>query len=71
MLMELSSGAVETARLWDQIASKYAVPKSLYQHQVDTITLILQGKHVFCGSPTGSGITLAQLSTVLFSNGRT
>ena len=68
--MDLIDGAVETTRLWGQIALNYSVPKSLYPHQADTITLILKGKHVFCGSPTGSGKTLAQLATVLYTNGK-
>ena len=71
MLAELVSESEETACNWSKIASNYAVPKSLYRHQLDTITLILKGKHVFCGSPTGSGKTLAQLSTVLFTGGKT
>ena len=57
MLAELVSESEETACNWSKIASNYAVPKSLYRHQLDTITLILKGKHVFCGSPTGSGKT--------------
>ena len=54
---------------WNAITEQYAVPKTLFKHQVDTIALLLSGENVFCGAPTGSGKTLAQLATVLFTSG--
>ena len=57
-------------RAWTDISDVYSVPKALYDHQVDTISLLLQGDHVFLGSPTGSGKTLPQLATVLFTKGK-
>ena len=54
---------------WNTITEQYAVPKTLFKHQVDTIALLLSGENVFCGAPTGSGKTLAQLATVLFTSG--
>ena len=57
-------------RTWTEISDYYSVPETLYDHQVDTISLLLKGDHVFVGSPTGSGKTLAQLATVLFTKGK-
>ena len=35
---------------WTQdIVAKYDVPKKLHDHQIDTISLLQQGKHVFLG----------------------
>ena len=69
-IMDFSADAESTVRLWKEIALRYAVPTSLFKHQVDTITLLMKGCHVFCSSPTGSGKTLAQLATILFTSGR-
>ena len=68
--MDLSGKAEGTERAWAKICETYPVPKALYRHQVDTISLLLSGEHVFVGSPTGSGKTLAQLATVLFTSGK-
>ena len=69
-LMDLSAVYKDTVKLWESISLVYSsVPKSLYRHQIDTISLLLNGRHVFCSSPTGSGKTLAQLATVLFTQG--
>ena len=54
---------------WRIICEQHAVPKSLYQYQLDTISLLLSGETVFCGVPTGGGKTLAQLAAVLFTSG--
>ena len=54
---------------WNTINEQYNVPKTLFKHQVDTIALLLAGENVFCGAPTGSGKTLPQLATVLFTSG--
>ena len=67
--MDLSVEREVTKVKWQDISQNYSVPKSLFDHQTDTITLLLHGEHVFCGSPTGSGKTLAQLCTVLFTSG--
>ena len=64
--MNFSSAVEETIAMWSVISKDCSVPTSLFQHQIDTITLLLQGEHVFCSSPTGSGKTLAQLAAVLF-----
>ena len=55
---------------WRDICEKFAVPKSLYKYQLDTMSLLLSGETVFCGVPTGGGKTLAQLAAVLFTPGR-
>ena len=68
--MDSQIGAEQIVSKWESIAASYTVPRSLYQHQIDTIMLLLQGKHVFCSSPTGSGKTLAQLTAVLFTSGK-
>ena len=52
-----------------EISEDFRVPKSLYDHQADTIGLLLSKQNVFAGLPTGSGKTLAQLVTVLFTKG--
>ena len=67
--MDLSAQAVTTKAAWTEICEDFAVPKILFQHQIDTISLLLGGENVFCGSPTGSGKTLPQLATVLFTSG--
>jgi hypothetical protein len=65
--MEIEREKIKSA--WVALCQQYSVPKQLYKHQVDTILLLLGGDHVFCGSPTGSGKTLPQLATVLFTSG--
>ena len=67
--MNLTEEREKTKADWTVICENYNVPKNLFPHQIDTITLLLKGEHVFCGSPTGSGKTLAQLCTVLFTSG--
>ena len=67
--MDIIGERVKIRRIWSDISEIYSVPKTLYDHQMDTISLILNGDLVFVGSPTGSGKTLAQLATVLFTEG--
>ena len=67
--MDFASQVRETRRIWNDISCKSGLPEELFDHQADTITLILSGKHVFCCSPTGSGKTLAQLGTILLTSG--
>ena len=68
--MELLLTERESVReKWSEICEVNDVPKTLHDHQVDTINLLLSKNNVFCGLPTGSGKTLAQLATVLFSKG--
>ena len=69
--MDLLTEGEVTKVNWSNICEKFPVPKSLYRHQIDTMTLLLRGENVFCGSPTGSGKTLAQLATILFTSGNT
>ena len=39
------------AREWSQnVVPNFAVPETLYDHQMDAISLLKQGKHVFLGS---------------------
>ena len=54
---------------WSVICENFTVPKTLHDHQVDTIVLVLDRENVLCALPTGSGKTLAQLATVLFTEG--
>ena len=54
---------------YKEICENFDVPKSLFDHQADTISLLLSKQNVLCGLPTGSGKTLAQLVTVLFTKG--
>ena len=54
---------------WIEISETFSVPKQLFDHQADTIALLLSKNNVFCGLPTGSGKTLPQLTAVLFTEG--
>ena len=54
---------------WSEICENYCVPKKLHDHQADAIGLLMSKENVFCGLPTGSGKTLPQLATVLFTKG--
>ena len=67
--MDFAAKVEETRRIWSGISSKFGLPKDLFEHQADAITLVLSGQHVFCCSPTGSGKTLAQLATTLLTSG--
>ena len=67
--MDIVAENEAVVKSWSKIREEYAVPKSLYRHQADTIALVLRGEQVFSASPTGSGKTLAQLCTVLFTSG--
>ena len=40
-----------TLKEWDEkIVPNYAVPTTLYEHQVDAMSLLKQGRHVFLGN---------------------
>ena len=54
---------------WSQICETYSVPTTLYDHQMDTISLLMSRQNIFCGFPTGAGKSLAQLAGVLFTGG--
>ena len=47
---------------WSEISDKHiSVPKTLFDHQADTVSLLLSKENVLCAQPTGGGKTLAQL----------
>ena len=49
-------------RKWSEISEKHTnVPKTLFDHQADTVSLLLSKENVLCAQPTGGGKTLAQL----------
>ena len=70
--MDLLIAQRDTIRLkWSEISDQHNVPPTLFDHQTDTVSLLLSRNNVLCALPTGSGKTLAQLTTVLFSEGTT
>ena len=54
---------------WSEISDTINVPKTIYDHQADTMTLLLARKNVLCALPTGGGKTLAQLASVFVTGG--
>ena len=54
---------------WSEISDKFNVPTHLFDHQADTISLVLSKEHLMAALPTGSGKTLPQLAAVLFTEG--
>lgn len=47
----------------------HPVPESLFPHQLDAMSLLMEGSHVFLAVPTGSGKTIPQLATILMMPG--
>jgi superfamily II DNA helicase RecQ len=54
---------------WSEISDTINVPKTIYDHQADTMALLLARKNVLCALPTGGGKTLAQLASVFVTGG--
>ena len=70
---------------WERVREMHHVPSTLYDHQLDAMSLIKERRHVFLGNidtfylaankygitavPTGAGKTLPQLATILTLEG--
>ena len=67
MNLENCTGNDAITASWAGICEEFSVPKTLYRHQVDTMSLLLSGEHVFCGSPTGRAEQNYLLTLTLYS----
>ena len=66
---DLVQGRTKIREMWSLRSENHNVPQTLYDHQADTMALLLSKKNVLCAQPTGGGKTLAQLAGVLITGG--